>query len=96
MFDYLRRVWAKLESDSVMDSVAKNSDIDNAQHELLNFDPTEEDDNIEFEPDSSSTIQSSGDAEVSELFTNPNERNMSGFNDGAFNMFNDDDDDFFN
>lgn len=96
MFDYLRRVWAKLESDSVMDSVAKNSDIDNAQHDLLNFDPTEEDDNIEFEPDSSSTIQSSGDAEVSELFTNPNERNMSGFNDGAFNMFNDDDDDFFN
>lgn len=96
MFDYLRRVWAKLESDSVMDSVAKNSDIDNAQHDLLNFDPTEEDDNIEFEPDSSSTNQSSGDVEVSELFTNSNERNMSGFNEGAFNMFKDDDDDFFN
>ena len=98
IFDYLRRVWTKLESESVIDSVARDADVQISQEELLNLDSNNVDDEIVFDSDSSSNNESSGDAEVSELFTNPSDRNLSGLSndDDVFNMFNDDDDDFFN
>ena len=35
LFDYLRRVWSKLEPDEIQDSVAKLAEIDDINKELL-------------------------------------------------------------
>lgn len=91
VFDYLRRVWTKLEGDSVKDSVAKDKDFENAQAELLKSSNEVDDTNIDFGTEESLDVDSN-----SELFTNPSERNLSGLNDSSLNSFMDDDDDFFN
>lgn len=72
VFDYLRRVWSKYEPDSVKDSVAASVEDEEFNNNLLASLDNDEDLGLLEDP-----------LDTSEVFSNPNNEGISGFNDEA-------------
>lgn len=79
IFDYLRRVWSKLEPDEVANSAAENAEVRKYHDDLIK--KADSDDN-----DSDMNLFDEGDVENGKVFSNPNENGLSGMND-EFDLF---------
>lgn len=77
LFDYLRKVWSRLEPEEVANSVAKNRASDEENEKLL---ATVNDNIDEFDLFDEEEETNSGDSLTQSVFNNSNEQGLYGFN----------------
>lgn len=86
LFDYLRKVWSKLEPEEVANSVAKGRESVEENENLLKS----LDDNEDFDLFDDTEESNSGDSLTQSVFSNPNEKGFSGLSENMVSRISDD------
>lgn len=81
LFDYLRRVWSKLEPEEVVGSLATTGEEDQTTRDALESVKADNDASID------TGFKTSEDTSTSSVFTNTNESGLSGFSESVVNSY---------